>query len=69
MNKDSEHQRKDFWCNVYLAYVGASNSTDENGAKKWADIALARFDERFTQPITKPLTSKLVEEILDERNK
>lgn len=42
--------RKKLWCDVYVAYVGASNSTDNNGAYKWADKALEKFDERFMKP-------------------
>ena len=55
-NKEITHleqhynMRKKLWCDVYLAYVGASNSTNNDGAYKWADIALERFDERFSKP-------------------
>jgi hypothetical protein len=44
---DIEKTREEFWKQAYLAYVGAANSTDENGAAKWADIALVEFDKRF----------------------
>lgn len=47
MNKETENTRKQFWIDVYLAYVGAENSIDTDGGAKWADIALERFDERF----------------------
>lgn len=48
-NPLKEHQsiRKKLWCDVYVAYVAAPNSTYSDGAYKWADIALQRFDERF----------------------
>lgn len=49
MNKEYNLQREKFWCDVYVAYVNASNSTEF--AKKWADIALQRFDERFPPKI------------------
>ena len=55
-NKDidykEEHQniRKNLWINVYIAYVGAANAIKEDGATKWCDIALKRFDERFKEP-------------------
>lgn len=42
--------RKKLWINVYVAYVGSSNSAKSDGAKDWADIALKRFDERFDKP-------------------
>lgn len=45
-----ENIRKKLWCDVYVAYVGASNSTNNDGAYKWADIALERFDEKFNKP-------------------
>lgn len=47
MSKDHEHQRRQFWCDIYVAYVGASNSSAPDAAKTWADYALKRFDERF----------------------
>ena len=51
-NKDyiEQHQaiRKQLWVNVYVSYVGAANATNPDGASKWADIALVRFDERFS---------------------
>jgi hypothetical protein len=47
MNKDIEMQRMKLWCDVYVAYVGADNSVNDDGGKRWADIALKRFDERF----------------------
>ena len=51
MDKDytQEHEnlRKKLWINTYVAYVSSSNSTNENGAYKWANIALERFDEKF----------------------
>lgn len=51
MEKDyHQQQRKKLWCDVYVAYVSADNSTSADGAKVWADIALKRFDERFPQP-------------------
>ena len=39
--------RMKLWCDVYIAYVGAANATKDDGAYRWADIALKRFDERF----------------------
>lgn len=48
MNKDHENQRKQLWCDIYIAYVTAANSTNADGAAYWADIALKRFDERFS---------------------
>lgn len=50
MDKDHEAQRKKLWCDVYVAYVGAANSTNINGAKVWADVALRNFDEKFPKP-------------------
>jgi hypothetical protein len=47
LSTPSKNERKKFWKQAYLAYVGAANSTDENGAAKWADIALVEFDKRF----------------------
>ena len=58
-NKETTHLeqhlnfRKKLWCDVYVAYVGASNSTNNDAAFKWADIALERFDERFIRPEVK----------------
>ena len=49
MNKDHQQQREKFWCDVYVAYVAADNSTAADGAKLWADQALKRFDERFSK--------------------
>jgi hypothetical protein len=46
-----ESLRKKFWCDIYLAYVGAANSTHKEGACIWADFALNKFDEKF--PIKK----------------
>lgn len=51
MSKDHEQQRKELWVGVYIAYVRADNSTDQDGASRWADTALKRFDERFPKPI------------------
>lgn len=50
-----EHQniRKKLWMDVYVAYVGAANATMKDGAASWADVALARFDERFKEPVEK----------------
>lgn len=50
MDRDHEQQRKRLWCEVYVAYVAADNSTKSDGAKGWADTALKRFDERFPAP-------------------
>lgn len=49
ITQEEKHQnfRKQLWCNVYTAYVGADNATKNDGAFIWADIALKRFDERF----------------------
>ncbi len=55
-NKDidykEEHQniRKKLWMDVYVAYVGAANSTYKEGAANWADTALEKFDARFKEP-------------------
>lgn len=45
-----ENIRKKLWCDVYVAYVGAANATKEDGASRWADIALKRFDDAFPCP-------------------
>lgn len=50
MTKDYEDCRQKLWCDVYVAYVGASNSQNSDGAKSWADTALRRCDERFPRP-------------------
>lgn len=42
-----ENIRKKLWSDVYVSYVSADNSINSNGAYRWADIALERFDERF----------------------
>lgn len=31
MIKDHEQQRRQFWCDVYLAYVGAANAISPTG--------------------------------------
>lgn len=36
------------WCDVYVAYVGSSNSI-RNNAYEWADKAVKEFEERFNQ--------------------
>jgi len=41
--------KRKLWCDVYIAYVGAMNAINEDGAANWADIAVKRFDERFNQ--------------------
>lgn len=50
-NKDYEKEyklvRQKFWINIYVAYVGAANATNPNGAERWADIALKEYDRRF----------------------
>ena len=51
MDKDHEQQRKRLWCEIYIAYVRASNSTEPDGGQQWADVALKRFDERFPKPL------------------
>lgn len=48
--ENHENLRKDFWCKVYVSYVSSANAVKEDGAYKWADIALKRFDERFSPP-------------------
>ena len=48
MNRDHNELRKQLWCDVYVAYVSASNSTSSSGAKNLADQALKCFDERFS---------------------
>jgi len=53
MKKDYETMRAELWCSVYVAYVGASNSTKSEGAKNWADTATNAFDERFKERLTK----------------
>ena len=57
MNKSHEDHRKQLWCDVYVAYVNAANATNNDGAAKWADIALKRFDERFKEPTGQPETA------------
>lgn len=53
-NKDysEEHEiiRKQLWRDIACAYVSAANSTNANGAAKWADKILEAFDDRFTKP-------------------
>jgi hypothetical protein len=49
-SEQHENIRKKLWSDVYVAYVAASNSIEKDGAHKWADIALKRFDERFNEP-------------------
>ena len=56
MNKNHQDQRKQLWCEIYVAYVSAANATNDDGAAKWADIALKRFDERFKEPAGQPVT-------------
>ena len=53
MKKDYETMRAELWCSVYVAYVGASNSTESKGAGNWADSAVTKFDERFKERLTK----------------
>ena len=48
MIKETELNRQALWSEVVVAYIGASNSTNKNGAYSWADIALEEFDKRFT---------------------
>jgi hypothetical protein len=43
-----ENLRKELWSKVYIAYVSSANATKDDGAAKWCDIALQRFDERFS---------------------
>ncbi len=50
MNKEHEQQRRQLWCDVYVALVRSGNSTDENEGRLWSDIALAEFDRRFKAP-------------------
>jgi hypothetical protein len=50
MTKDYDDCRRKLWCDVYVSYVGSSNSQNSDGAKTWADTALKRFDERFPPP-------------------
>ena len=40
-------ERKKFWCDVYIAYVNSSNSTNSSYAVTWADRALIEFDKKF----------------------
>ena len=49
--EEHKNLRKQIWIDVYVAYVGAANATNPDGASTWADIALQRFDERFDEPI------------------
>jgi len=42
-----KRQRKQLWLEVYVAYVGAANSTDKYEAAIWADRAVAAFDKSF----------------------
>jgi lysozyme family protein len=50
LTKEERHEilRKEFWSKIYVAYVSSDNSINNDGAFKWADIALQRFDERFS---------------------
>jgi len=41
--------RREFWQNVYAAYVGAANAVNEKGGANWADFALKALDERFPE--------------------
>jgi len=52
MKKDFESMRAELWCNVFVAYVSASNSTQVEGAKNWADRAVENFDKRFKDILT-----------------
>ena len=54
MDKDHEQQRRQLWCDVYVAYVSSGNSSDSDGGRRWADKALERFDERFTKKQDEP---------------
>ena len=47
--KELESTRMKLWLDVYIAYVSATNATNNDGAYVWADIALKRFDERFKE--------------------
>lgn len=47
--KELESQRMKLWCDVFIAYVGAANSVNKEGAKNWADYAIKTFDERFKE--------------------
>jgi len=49
-SEEHENIRKKLWIDIYVAYVAAPNSINDDGAYVWADIALKRFDERFTEP-------------------
>ena len=46
--KQQELIRQKLWMKVVIAYVGSSNSTSLNGAIKWADTILLKFDEKFS---------------------
>jgi hypothetical protein len=45
-----KRQRKQLWLEVYVAYVAAANSTDNDEAAIWADTAIAAFDKTFANP-------------------
>jgi len=44
---NNTEERKKFWCDVYIAYVNSSNSTESKGAVNWANRALEEFDKKF----------------------
>lgn len=46
--KDQNEIRKQFWMDVYVAYVGSHNTVRKDAAKEYADLALKAFDERFS---------------------
>ena len=56
--KDHEMIRKELWANIARSYVNSSNSTDADGAARWADKILSDFDKRFKPPITSINTNK-----------
>ena len=46
--KQMKEAKRKLWCDVYVAYVGSSNSI-KNNARTWADEAVKEFEERFNQ--------------------
>ena len=49
-SEEHENIRKKLWCDVYVAYVAAPNSVNQDGGCIWANNAVKRFDELFYKP-------------------
>ena len=49
-SEEHENIRKKLWCDVYVAYVAAPNSVNQDGGCIWANNAVKRFDELFSKP-------------------